>query len=149
MTRSLAAYAIAIVLSASVLTGCNRSTPESEAASAAVIRIQAIPAADPAKYQGMTDMKNWRNPYLIIRPEGVGLLDVANYEQHILKPDELLPALAALPRSAWPYGRVVALTESGLRKIPGEDDAAIRKNRGIIAGTLESAHVAINWVPPA
>jgi hypothetical protein len=29
---------------------------------------------------------------------------------------------------------------------PG-DDVLIRKNRGIVAGTLESLHILINWVP--
>jgi hypothetical protein len=109
-------------------------------------RIQAIPAADPAKYRTKQEMKNWRNPYLIVRTDGVGLLDLANNEEHILKPDELLPALAKLPPSAWPDGRVVLISEQGIRNGPN-DDVLIRKNRAIVAGTLESVHVLINWVP--
>ena len=77
--------------------------------------LQAIPAADPAKYEHIHDMKNWRNPYLIVRPDGVALLDVADNAEILLKPDELLPALAALPASNWPYGRVVAATENAPR----------------------------------
>ena len=93
-------------------------------------------------------MKAWRNPYLIIRPDGVGLLDPANSEQRLLKPDEVLDALAALPASAWPYGRVVVVTENSLTSSE-EQRIAIRRNKGIVAGTLESVHILINWVPSA
>jgi citrate lyase gamma subunit len=112
---------------------------------AAAARIQAIPAAQPEMYKNMRDMRAWRNPYLIVRKDGIGMLDVGNNEQRLLKPEELLPALAELPSSAWPYGRVVAVTENGIGA-PG-DDVPIRRNRALVAGTLESVHVLINWVP--
>ncbi len=113
----------------------------------AAVKIQSIPAANPDKYRGMIEMKNWRNPYLIVRRDGVGLLDVANNEQRLLKPQELLQALAQLPDSAWPYGRVVAVSENGVRA--DGDDVLIRKNRALVAGTLKGVHVLINWVPSA
>ena len=78
----------------------------------------------------MRDMKAWRNPYLIIRVDGVGLLDPANNEQHLLKPDEVLDALAALPATAWPYGRVVVVTENPLTNSE-EQKVAIRRNRAL------------------
>lgn len=112
-------------------------------------RIAAIPAADPGKYSQVRDYRSWRNPYLMIRADGVALLDFQNNEEHILKPEELATALAKLPVSAWPYGRVVAVTENGVRKRSQEEEIAIRRNRGIVAGTLEGMHVLINWVPPA
>ena len=43
---------------------------------------------------------------------------------------------------------VVAVTENGLRGSP-DDDVKIRQNRALVAGTLESMHVHINWVPAA
>lgn len=110
-------------------------------------RLQQIPPADPQKYAGMRDMKEWRNPYLIVQANGVALLDAANHEEHLLKPQELPEALAKLPLSAWPYGRVVVVTENVVRATG--DDALIRKNRGIIAGTLENLHILIHWVPSA
>ncbi len=67
-------------------------------------QIQQIPPADPRSYSHLRDMKNWRNPYLIIHKDGVGLLDVSNDEERLLKPEELPAALAGLPASAWPYG---------------------------------------------
>lgn len=89
-------------------------------------------------------MKNWRNPYLIVRGDGVALFDAADSAEIILKPEELLPALSKLPASNWPYGRVVAAAESGA---PGGDRVAIRRNKGIIGGILQGAHIAVDWVP--
>jgi len=115
----------------------------------AAARILAIPPATPEKYRGMRDMKGWRNPYLILRADGVGLLDPENHLERILKPGELTQALGNLPPSAWPYGRVVAVSESGVRSGNAEDDVKIRTNRALVAGTLESMHVLINWIPSA
>jgi hypothetical protein len=117
-----------------------------EAAESPEARIQQIPPADPQKYTGLRDLKAWRNPYLIVRADGVGLLDVSNNEQQIVNPDKLSEALARLPASAWPYGRVVAIQEIDAG-ISAEDKIKIRKNRALVAGTLESMQVLINWVP--
>ncbi len=135
----------------SVLVSCSAApkTPDPAALEAsATARILSIPLASPEKYRGTKDMKGWRNPYLIIRTDGVGLLDPDNHEEHILKPEELTQRLGNLPASAWPYGRVVAVTEIGLRS-SANDDVTIRKNRAIVAGTLESLQVLIHWVPSA
>ncbi len=94
----------------------------------------------------MVDMKGWRNPYLIIRADGVALLDPDNHLERILKPGELTQALGNLPPAAWPYGRVVAVTENGVRG-SADDSVKIRQNRALVAGTLESMHVLINWIP--
>jgi len=109
-------------------------------------RIQQIPPADPQKYAALKDMKAWRNPYLIVRLDGVGLLDVSNNEQQIVDPDKLPAALAKLPVSAWPYGRVVAIQEVSANASE-QDHATLRKNRALVAGSLESMKVEINWVP--
>ena len=140
------------LIAAAVVVLASCSAPESpdpaalEASAAA--RILAIPPATPEKYRGMIDMKGWRNPYLIIRADGVALLDPDNHLERILKPGELTQALGNLPPTAWPYGRVVAVTENGVRG-SADDSVKIRQNRALVAGTLESMHVLINWIPPA
>lgn len=108
--------------------------------------LQSVPPADPGKYKAVSDMRKWRNPYLIVRKDRVALLDPADSAEILLKPEELLAALAHLPASAWPYGRVVAVAQEA----PGnseQDAVAIRRNRGIVGGILEGAHVTITWVP--
>ena len=91
-------------------------------------------------------MKTWRNPYLIVRSDGVALYDTADSAEIILKPNELLPALAKLPSSNWPYGRVVAAAENTVRS-SDQEAIAIRRNKGILGGLLEGAHIAVKWVP--
>jgi len=133
-----------IVLASSALIACSQKAAPQAPDPQTVL--QAIPAADSAHYEHIRDMKTWRNPYLIVRTDGVALLDAADSAEIILKPDELLPALANLPASNWPYGRVVAATETNTRS--SEQDAiTIRRNKGIVGGMLEGAHIAVKWVP--
>jgi hypothetical protein len=104
-----------------------------------------IPTADPAKFDHVQNTKNWRNPYLIVRADGVVLYDTADSAEIILKPEEVIGALAQLPPSNWPYGRVVAAAETSATS--DQDGIAIRRNKGLVGGLLEEAHVAIRWVP--
>lgn len=130
------------------LAACSRSQQASASSeSAAMSRIESIPAADQARYGDVRKIKNWQNPYLVIRTDSIGLMDLANSEEHHIKPDEIAQALAKLPPSSWPYGRVIAVEEPKTISSPPTDVAAIRKNRAILAGTLESMHVLIDWIP--
>ena len=131
-------------LIAITLLGCTRP-PSGAPQNDFYTRLQSIPAADPVKFGSVHDFKSWRNPYLVVRKDGVSLLDVAHNEQQLLKLEELPQGLARLALSAWPYGRVVALAED--KPIVPGDDVLIRRNRGIVAGTLESLHILIDWVP--
>jgi len=108
-------------------------------------RIESLPPADPQKLPDGREMKDWKNPYLIVRVDGVALLDIANSEQKLLAPDKLVDALAALPSSSWAYGRAVAVAETAANS--EDDKARLRKNRALVAGTLENLQVLIQWVP--
>ena len=136
--------ALCLVILAVMLAGCTKQ-PEQQTPDPQTI-LQTIPAADSTKYGSIRDMKNWRNPYLIVRADGVALFDVADSAEIVLKPNELLPELAKLPASNWPYGRVVAATENGTRGSE-QDAVAIRKNKGILGGLLQGAHIEVKWVP--
>jgi hypothetical protein len=139
--------ALWLLLLVSVLAGCTKQ-PEPQAPDPQTI-LQTSPPADSAKYAHIQDMKNWRNPYLIVRADGVALLDVADSAEIVMKPEALLPALAKLPASNWPYGRVVAAVEAGARGPSEQDKVAIRRNKGIVGGLLQGAHITIEWVPSA
>jgi hypothetical protein len=131
---------------ACVLAGC--STEQAVKAPAPEAVLQAIPPADSAQYDHIQDMKTWRNPYLIVRADGVVLFDAADSAEIALKPEEVIPQLARLPAANWPYGRVVAAAESNQRSSE-QDGIDIRRNKGIMGGLLTGAHVAIKWVPSA
>ena len=134
------------ILATLALPGCTQP-PATQAPDPETL-LQAIPPATATQYDQIRDMKAWKNPYLIVRTDGVALLDPADNAEIHLKPDELLPALAKLPASNWPYGRVVAAAENSTRSSE-QDAVAIRRNKGIVGGMLEGAHVAVKWVPSA
>jgi hypothetical protein len=128
------------------LSACTRPAQPSRDQDAAA-KLAALPAIRGDQYRTMQDLKAWRNPYLIIRADGVGLLDVSSHEEHRLKLEELPDALASLPLSAWPYGRVVALQEASPQTTG--DTSRIKDNRGKVAAALHSLQIVINYVPAA
>lgn len=146
IARSLSQRAGLVLVFGLSMLACSQQNPPKPLDPQVVL--QAIPAANSAQFERIHDMKTWRNPYLIIRRDGVALFDVSDSAEILLKPTEILQALAALPASNWPYGRVVAATENST-KASEQDGIAIRRNKGIVGGILANAHVAIKWVPPA
>ena len=138
---------VCLLMLTAMLVACNE-TPAPQAPDPQTI-LQAIPEADSAKYEHIRNMKNWRNPYLIVRADGVALFDAADNTVTVLKPKDLLPALAELPTSNWPYGRVVAAVEASGKNASEQDRVAIRRNKGILGGLLQGAHIAVDWVPSA
>lgn len=131
----------ALLLSLLCLAGCTNSNARPGVPDAAT-QLQSIPAAQPDK---LKDVKGWSNPYLIVRTDGVALLDMTNQEEKVYKPQELPQVLAALPASSWPLGRVVAVT---IR--PADDSeqrrAQLRENRALVAGTLQQLKIYVNWI---
>jgi hypothetical protein len=133
-----------------VLISCT-AAPQTDAAAleaAARAHVLAIPQITDEQSRSLAKTKGWRNPYLIVRADGVALLDPDDHLERIVKPEELTQTLGNLPPSAWPYGRVVAVTENGVRA-SADEDVMIRKNRAVVAGTLEGLHVVIHWIPSA
>ena len=105
----------------------------------------SIPADDPAAYADVRDAADWRNPYLIVRADGVEILSGGT--SRVVPADALAEALASLPGSAWPYGRVVAVQEQSIRS--GDDDDAIRRSKEICEAELRGLGVAASWWPSA
>jgi hypothetical protein len=140
------AFGLAVVLIISVsLDACTRSNAPSAPDAAGLL--QNIPLADSTKYPSLQENKHWSNPYLVIRPDAVGLLSgVAANEEEMLKPADVVNELAHLPAAAWPYGRAVAILVDEKPTSPEQDKVALRRNRGIVQGDLDGAHVAIRWI---
>ena len=105
-----------------------------------------IPPPDPSKYKDVRDARDWQNPYLIIRAEGVEvLLRGAAVERQIIPCDELAVFLESLPATAWPYGRVVAAQEVGIRRSDGRDDQPIAENKARVERILRLLGVEVDW----
>lgn len=140
-----------ITAALAVLVSCTAApqTPDAAALEAnARAHVLSIPQITDEQNRSLAKTKGWRNPYLIVRADGVALLDPDDHLERIVKSEELTQTLGNLPPSAWPYGRVVAVTENGVRS-SADEDVKIRKNRAVVAGTLESLHVVIHWIPSA
>lgn len=71
---------------------------------------ERIPDADPKKYQGIHDGKDWKNPCLTVRADGVVISGVNN-DGNPIPMKAVAEALEDLPDSAWPYGSVVAVQD--------------------------------------
>jgi hypothetical protein len=105
-----------------------------------------IPPAAPEKYQSVRDGKDWANPYLVIRADGIEVV-AKNLPKHgkAIALKDLKKTLTGLPVEAWPYGKVVAVQEIG---IGSEDDGkAIEQNRKYAKEVLEGLDIKIEWWP--
>jgi hypothetical protein len=109
--------------------------------------LERIPDPDPSKYPLYSDMTGWKNPYLVVREDGIGFVDLSNREIHILKPEEIPAELVALPKEAWPYGRVVLVAQAVPKDPTDQTKAELRKNRALLLGTLKQLGVQFREAP--
>jgi hypothetical protein len=107
-----------------------------------------IPPPNPSKYKDVQDAQDWQNPYLLIRPEGFEvILKNASVERQIISCDELTSVLVSLPDTAWPYGRVVAAQEIGIRSGGRKDERAIAENKARVEKILAALDVKVDLWP--
>ena len=139
--------AVAAFILLGTLVACSGPAPPEPTQASQLAGLQSIPAPDPAKYPVVRDMVHWQNPYLVIREDGIGLVDLANSEIHMLKPEEILGKLVSLPSSAWPYGRVVLVAEAVPKNPTEQTKADVRKNRALLLGTLKELDVQYRESP--
>lgn len=109
--------------------------------------LEDIPAPDPSKFPKFEDMSGWKNPYFVVREDGIGRVDLANHEIHMLTPEQVPAELASLGQDAWPYGRVVLVTEAIPKNASPEAKAQLRKNRALLAGTLKEIEIQMQEFP--
>ncbi|MFZ3262907.1 MAG: hypothetical protein WA172_02815 [Terriglobales bacterium] len=109
--------------------------------------LERIAPPDASRYPKFQNMSEWKNPYFVVRDDGIGFVDLDNHEVHILTPEQIPAELASLPSSAWPYGRVVLVTEAAPKIPTDQAKAEVRKNRGLLAGTLRELDVQIREFP--
>ncbi len=59
--------------------------------------LERISPPDASKYPKFESMSEWKNPYFVVRDDGIGFVDLANHEVHILTPEQIPAELASLP----------------------------------------------------
>ena len=133
-----------------VLAACTKPevpAPPTSAATPQETGLERIPEPDSTKYPRLHDMAQWQNPQLVVREDGIGLVDLENREVHILKMEQVEAELVSLPTTAWPYGRVVLLSQAAPLDKSEQAKARLRENRGLLVGTLKSLQVQIREAP--
>ena len=145
-----AAPCIILLLTSGALVSCSKpantaSTAESETHKET--GLESIPAPDPSKFPKLQNMSGWKNPYFVVRDDGIGLVDLSNHEVHILTPEQIPAELVSLGSAAWPYGRVVLVTQAVPKDANDQTKATIRKNRALLAGTLKELNVQMEEFP--
>jgi hypothetical protein len=142
----LAAYLLGATIG---MISCSQTTSLQTAADTRTCTLKnRITPADPAKYRSVADAREWQNPYLMVRVNGIDARPInAATETPTMAPADVISYLEKLPSIAWPYGLVVAVQESGMRA--SSDDARIKGNREELVRLLEKAGVKVDLWPPA
>ncbi len=109
-----------------------------------------IGPANPKRYKSVRDGKDWENPYLVIRREGIEVIARGlPAGQGIIASTDLRRMLIELPVTAWPYGRVVVVAEIGLRSGDGSDEQPIADNLNATLAILKTLQVTVERWPSA
>ena len=107
-------------------------------------QLSAIPLPTKSLYVDVHEPSAWNNPFISVGPdmvslrimladantssigEGTMLRPVAARRQEVqLRISDLADAVSAIPSSAWPYGRVIAVAEASSE---GKDRPKVRRN---------------------
>ena len=107
-----------------------------------------IGRANPELYRSVVDAKDWKNPYLVIGPDSIYLTAKSvPADGKAVAIADLRRSLIELPVTAWPYGRVVGLQESGIRGPDRVDDNVIADNLRAALSILKTLGVTVNRWP--
>jgi len=136
-----------ILMLLGALLGCSKPAETPTVEMRQPTGLESIPAPDPSKYPPFSNMGGWKNPYFVVREDGIGFVDLSNREIHMLKPEEIPAELVSLPSSAWPYGRVVLVAQAVPKNPTKETKADLRKNRALLLGTLQELDVQFREAP--
>jgi hypothetical protein len=128
------------------------------------MQLEAVPPPSKSVYLGVHSLDNWENPYLTVQPDMVtlhvlladsnpssygigGLMRPTNARRQDLNLSlaDLGSALASVPRSSWPYGRVLAIEEA--HKVPRAGEPQVRRNMEATERLLNDLGVVINEWP--
>ena len=109
-----------------------------------------IGPANSQRYKFILDAKDWANPYLVIRRDGIEIISKGLPSgRRTVSSTDLRRTLIDLPVTAWPYGRVVAVQDIGLHPADLSDGPAITNNRNVTLALLKTLEVTVEGWPSA
>ena len=138
---------ILLLVLVAALGACSKPPQPDAAETRQPSGLESIPPPDARKFPSISDMSGWKNPYFVVRQDGIGFVDLANHEIHLLKQEEVPAELVSLPSTAWPYGRVVMIAQAIPKNPTQQTKADLRKNRALLLGTLKELDVQYREAP--
>jgi hypothetical protein len=107
-----------------------------------------IPPPNRDKYSFIRDGKDFLNPWLVVRHDGIEIIaqGMPSSSPRIIPVDRVKEVLIALPVSAWPYGRVVAASVVGIGT-SSRSDELMRQNLKAMERVLKELDVTVDWWP--
>ncbi|HEV2246667.1 MAG TPA: hypothetical protein VGW37_08425 [Terriglobia bacterium] len=97
--------------------------------------------------EGIRDATQWQNPYLVVQPKGIELITGIPRRKQVVPLLGFERALRRLPATVWPYGRIAAVQEAGVRSGLKSDDELISQNRVEVEGMLAKLCVKVSHWP--
>jgi hypothetical protein len=154
-----------------LLTGCHGHTlptqadVQAKADATAIInsqrdQISQIPPPSKTRYMAVHTFESWENPYLTVQSGMLelhvtvadanessfgagGMLRPVGARRQVLNiaPEKLGDAITAIPQTAWPYGRVVAIEEA--HKTPASAEPAVRRTMEVAIRDLNDLGIVV------
>ena len=121
-------------------------------------QMEMIPPPSKNRFMAIRSLDSWQNPYVVVQ---AGMLELhvtvgdanpsnfgaggmlrptgARRQELNIRLAKLGDAITSVPQSAWPYGRVIAITEAA--KTPANVLPTVRRNLELAVGTLNELGV--------
>lgn len=113
-----------------------------------------IKAGQNGKISEIRDAGDWANPFITVSDDAITIswgksMHHKRLHQSVLKsPEEIESFLVGLPVSAWPYGRIIALSEHPIGGLPG-GRAYRKRSWDLIMAAMKRLDVQVNPWPCA
>jgi hypothetical protein len=119
-----------------------RSNPDAD-----ISRIAGLPEPDDEAVRRIRTGEEWTNPSIAVNADGYDLIVQGEPGETRLNLADLETALLRLPAKCWPLGRVVIVSENGVRSTG--DEVPIRRHLQAVKGMLESHRLRVELWPSA
>jgi len=97
-----------------------------------------------------TSPGEWPNPLITINDQTVTVSWGKHYDHYKnLQPDEVESFLVGLPRSAWPYGRIIEVSEQGVSNGGKEVERYRKRCWAVIKAAMIRLDVILELGPPS
>ena len=109
----------------------------------------AIQAPKPERVNEITS-RQWPNPSIEISDHVISVIWGGRRQQYkTMQPEEVEGFMVRLPVSAWPYGRIIEVSESALHS-GGNTEMNYRvRSRTLVEAAMKRLHVTVQLGPPS